>query len=62
MTPEQQHTSPEPDMGLDHLPPNPVYEESMRVSVLDPAAEKERKRMLDGLRRTSGQVPSKTGR
>jgi hypothetical protein len=31
----------------------PVYDESMRVSIADPAAERERKKMMDALRKTS---------
>jgi hypothetical protein len=43
-----------PDGEFDHLiSAQPVYDESMRVSIADPAAERERKKMMDALRRTS---------
>lgn len=34
----------------------PAYEESMRVSIADPAAERERKKMLDALKRREAQA------
>jgi hypothetical protein len=38
-----------------------MYEESMRVSIADPAAERERKKMMDALRKTS-QMGAQSGR
>lgn len=58
---------PDPDLEPEPTSPdghvNPVYEESMRISIADPAAERERRRMWDALRKkSSAQLPAKATR
>jgi hypothetical protein len=53
ISPDKRASSPTEEEYGHLISAQPVYDESMRVSIADPAAERERKKMMDALRKTS---------